>query len=93
MKPKTPKVQHTPGPWVSDQHMVYADGRAVANTDQTGPENDIEVDANACLIAAAPDLLEAAKSILDKLPYVGNLTVADWDRLKAAIAKAEGVKP
>ena len=52
------------------------------------------VDANARLIAAAPDLLEALKEMLFKAEY-GNGLEAHYkanDRARAAIAKAEGNK-
>jgi hypothetical protein len=54
------KTQHTPGPWeISkigndyDQHSIYAGDALVANS--------VEGEANARLIASAPELLEALK--------------------------------
>ena len=47
-------------------------------------------DANACLIAAAPDLLEALKRCkFDSL----NMTLEDREFCRAAIAKATGEQP
>jgi len=49
--------------------------------------------ANAYLIAAAPELLEAALYVVDDTPTPGEdaeLTVEGYNRLCAAIAKAEG---
>ena len=83
---------HTPGPWVVDAGkplMVLAEsggfavliseaGRKVTTTDK----------ANARLIAAAPDLLEAAKAMTEP---AGEIAYRErWMALKAAIAKAEG---
>ena len=80
---------HTPGPWdISkignnyDQFSVYGpDGQNVVNT--------CEGTANAHLIAAAPELLEAAKHAAMEWRLHGQLT--DSCRiLEAAIRKAEG---
>lgn len=49
-------------------------------------------DANARLAAAAPDLLEAAKSLLDCIPY-NKISASKLEKIesaRAAIAKAEG---
>ena len=91
--------QHTPGPWeVSkignpyQQFMVYdSDGRNICNT--------VEGEANARLIAAAPELYDACKLALalikDHWPYEhGNPQVGDaWGALETAIAEAEGRTP
>ena len=63
--------KHTPGPWLADkatyhngyvEHFVGRDGDAVAIAgDITDPETRQPSEANARLIAAAPDLLEAAR--------------------------------
>ena len=61
---------HTPGPWVvhsrAGQHEdgfapIYADGKQVACAESTVP--DAQVDANARLISAAPDLLAALQEL------------------------------
>jgi hypothetical protein len=51
-------------------------------------EGTDESAANARLIAAAPDLLEALQAVIDH----GSMTGADWasDKARAAIAKATG---
>ncbi len=85
--------KHTPGPWVSrydgqnewgadDWTMDSESGRS-AEIAETYTAN------NACLIAAAPDLLEALQAMVD---YYGTAS-ANVDALKqarAAIAKATG---
>lgn len=79
--------KHTPGPWLADvaadenecvELFVRRDGDAVAIA------GDISSRANAQLIAAAPDLLEALKDALEHIP----MTLQG--RALAAIAKAEG---
>jgi hypothetical protein len=70
--------KHTPGPWWTDSsrqpnliEIVAADDWIVANVWSSAETNPMtEKDwADACLIAAAPDLLEAAKA--DQLEFVG----------------------
>lgn len=90
---------HTPGPWVVwEGHAEVFAGPAKSNTpgmirgtrgivancesDDFG-ENEDEQEANARLIAAAPDLLEALRCLLSGVP--GAEVTA-----RAAIAKAEG---
>jgi len=90
---------HTPGPWrigvrlpfSGDKFIYGAGGAEVADCDRV--TNFPEVNrANAQLIAAAPDLLEAARSAIEwaaQVPY----PYREWPfvcRLRAAIAKAEG---
>ena len=93
------KSKHTPGPWVVKRGLVYnhicvEGGRGVGS-----PESDLGhttgcVDknetarANACLMAAAPDLLEAAKAMVAS-GYVMDADSPEWLPLQAAIAKAE----
>ena len=48
---------HTPGPWTNDNGRIYANGAMLADCDTPGHETEHQLDANARLIAAAPDLL------------------------------------
>ena len=89
-------AKHTPGPWSSTPSvrsfeaqvwdaagaalLFFADGRA------TGPE----ADANAALIAAAPDLLAALKDMLANYHVLGFNADKRREEARAAIAKAEG---
>lgn len=80
----------TPGPWVIrfDFNVFGGDGRLVASAgghanNVTPLGTDAENRANAHLIAAAPELLEALKLIVEH--FGDPLKVA-----RAAIAKAEG---
>lgn len=66
-------AKHTPGPWLAEGGKVFADtgrlfDRAVAIVGVPLDKNDNlfgELEANARLIAAAPDLLEAAQWVID----------------------------
>jgi hypothetical protein len=86
------KVTHTPGPWTyqyspytsQDGHEipafeVHSDSVKVCDTNEDRPP--IEQEANARLIAAAPDLLEAAEKV-----------VAAWESgdLAAAVRQLNG---
>mgnify|MGYP003341995656 CR=1 FL=1 len=94
---------HTPGPWKHyddsensvHRHEIVALGKTVARIYCTNGAQ-IEDAANARLIAAAPDLLEALQEILEQPNYT-------WDKEKilqevkriagSAIAKATGEQP
>lgn len=88
------KPQHTQGPW-----CIEAEGMVIVSNSPTGQHNIAEIigcktgdgRANARLIAAAPDLLEAAKDALAILRCgQGNQRRMDVrDAMKAAVAKAE----
>lgn len=73
-------------------------GFVVGRTCDYGPHGDEQTAANARLIAAAPDLLEACKDALGAMvaEYGSNpppFVSATFDNLRAAIAKAEGTTP
>ena len=83
-------TKHTPGPWIL--HMGFDETYTISDTG--GCEighiycesmGDGEHEANARLIAAAPELLEAAKAVAK---WLGR-DIDDWDSLRTAIAKAE----
>ena len=80
---------HTPGPWHVSRsgidRLVYADSEHAFDLAivRSGGDDD-EVNANARLIAAAPDLLAALKWVIDYAP-----TGPDAARCRAAIAAAE----
>lgn len=83
--------KYTPGPWHVDEHGAIRGGDlSIVATRHRLP---MEVHtANAHLIAAAPDLLQALKEAVEvfciEVPF-GNKTIA---QMRAAIAKAEGRK-
>ena len=97
--PATPRPSHTPGPWdvepKGSRHFVDgADGLTVAYLDRAGVRERIEIEANALLIAAAPELIEALEAVLPDLEhYVATHGPGPDKRLaiaRAAIAKAKG---
>lgn len=93
---------HTPGPWFVKVNPIWHAVRSY-NSDYVAEHirgaSDAQRAANARLIAAAPDLLEALKravkvihELSDYDPKGGNdLDYADFTQ--AAIAKAEGRQP
>jgi hypothetical protein len=103
----TAKPSHTPGPW----HAVYdADGDCAIFDKQDellavtvgDPDIPLEEDeANADLMAAAPEMLEALEAALDELheinlvrprpPRGPELTIAAENKVRAAIQKAKGL--
>ncbi len=88
------KPAHTPGPWATargfeGQTVVGSDGVLVADCsiiDRLGQRTGPECTANARLIAAAPDLLEALKAVV----AIADRRTVEFDAAHAAIAKAEG---
>lgn len=95
-------MARTPGPWTFDPIAMNlirgADGFAVATTSvaTSNTENLYPTQrANARLIAAAPDLLDAAKAAGEWLSTRKNLhrddeAFAVFSRIIAAVVKAEG---
>ena len=61
------KIEYTPGPWHVTGYHVEARAGAIATVCDAG-DGDTEGDANARLIAAAPELLAALQEL-----------VAEWD--------------
>ena len=98
--PATTRPSHTPGPWdvepKGSRHFVDgADGLAVAYLGWAGVRERSEIEANARLIAAAPELLEALERISTaydetlRHPIAAPLLQAIYGA-RAAIAKAKG---
>jgi hypothetical protein len=80
--------QHTAGPWyVSGRSVITLGGIPVAKL-PADRETFSSRDGNACLIAAAPDLLAACRRVMQlAIAYQGDEIFAE---VKAAVAKAEG---
>ncbi len=84
-------TQHTPGPWgftptatLNDapcRWEILGAGGVIAET------NDHTTDANARLIASAPDMLDALQAVCDAYGDRDTLLMA---QVKAALAKAKG---
>jgi hypothetical protein len=89
--------KHTPGPWQVEPNpfesapMVSTENRTIAKVLYWGGSEDGEVNANAHLIAAAPELLEALEDILWSLDHLDLHEIADKkNSLSDVIAKAKG---
>lgn len=95
---------HTPGPWAVREHWAdegsfevyptrggdpdFGKWSALAEIPEYGPDDAPEAEANAHLIAAAPDLL---RTLQDIAAYYPNSWAAD--RANEVIAKATGETP
>lgn len=88
------KKKYTPGEWIVNEkasgHVRTKDGRGIAttmgySTNMDNGEHIIENQANAVLISAAPDLLEALEKVM---PYIGNFPSFLQDEIKSALTKA-----
>lgn len=86
---------HTPGPWIEDAGFIvgtFSDGEAhdICDPRCAPVELSDEMDANARLIVAAPDMLAALRLALESLDAIP--VPQEWDTrsvIRAAIAKAE----
>ena len=97
-------AKHTPGPWThdtSDQTVMVQVGKkilAICSIERidSAPRESYEFgcvsNANARLIAAAPDLLSVVEELEESADYWSEYDVplGIVDRLRAAIAKATG---
>jgi len=85
------KATHTPGPWHTQGCTIYAGKNRVAQTWDTCddlPTPTMEADAD--LIAAAPELLAALKSLVEDFERIIGRPIEAEHEAKAAIAKATG---
>jgi len=87
----------TPGPWfVTRGHQsklvrgIHAATRNIVNFHGLAAPSSQESQANACLIAAAPELLAAAENALRVFISEGHEHYREVEELRAAIAKAFG---
>ena len=91
-------AKHTPGPWVvHDRWYIGTPGEGMRTHAEVKccvnvPASDHEQhEANACLIAAAPDLLAACEAVVEQDGFVGSALMRKRiEEMKAAIAKAKG---
>lgn len=87
---------HTPGPWTArprrtgDSWWVEApiEGGRLGYLAECVGRNASE--ANALLVAAAPDLLQALRDVLEMIDHEIPVSVGSLGKARAAIAKAEG---
>jgi hypothetical protein len=85
-------TQHTPGPWAvgrkfSTFWIITGYGKDVASVKLSRFVDNSTNEANARLIAAAPDLLECLQHAVN---WFDQLNSNDYARYRAAIAKATG---
>lgn len=90
-------AKHTPGPWVNHGCYIYrvgTDGKrtgpAIANTRVDEFITPEEEEQNARLIAAAPELYEALRTMVDAFPFTDE-SAGQYDAVQVAreaIAKA-----
>lgn len=87
---------HTQGPWhrnikpATKYNTIYAGRNThVAHLETTGLDSE-EVEANANLIAAAPELLDALNELKQWFSTIEGTLLVDCSKARAAIAKAEG---
>ncbi len=75
--------QHTPGPWkrFGNYKILDATGALVAEVTKNGLD-DPEVDANARLIAASPDLADMLDQLIELMPTDDINDGYHYDRLK-----------
>lgn len=98
-------TKHTPGPWFCSEHRFkeYGDLDLCSHTVTAGREDDpclhlatiisdcvVESQANARLIAAAPELLDALEEVMDEISGRIELEAGTRFRVRAAIRKALG---
>ena len=86
---------HTPGPWITDSKERTDTARYIMAAARPFPHtiaridlvNRAEDEANAALIAAAPEMYEALRDLLAVKP---NSDAPEWVAARAAIDRAEG---
>jgi len=92
-------AKHTDGPWAFEcgdhshryVHVTDADDRTVHyKYAAAGPNEAARDEANARLIASAPDLLEALQSLVANLAEGDFISETRIDAARAAIARATG---
>ena len=78
--------KHTPGPWSINGNKIDGNGYHIVSVNS---HRTSDGEANARLIAAAPELLEIVKSILadDMMQY---LPAEYIEKIRSSIAKATG---
>lgn len=91
-------AKHTPGPWrralsgAANQPgtiiVAQGDSRYVASVNYRGSVDRTSADAD--LIAAAPELLETCKRLMEQISETGTVNQLEGQRAIAVIAKAEG---
>lgn len=95
--PSTSGTSHTPGPWAqtyskNPQIVGTVSGKDIASTSARNVPL-AQSEANARLIAAAPEMLEALQTLVESLTWEekrSGTTYSGLEDARAAIAKATG---
>ncbi len=87
-------TKHTPGEWIDrGTNCVGTRWQLVASVYPMEDENPEEHAANARLIAASPDLLEALKDMVNLVELMCPFDGPQQRKARAAIARATGEQP
>lgn len=88
------ETKHTKGKWAQfanpqnkNQIIVQSEGVLIARVQSEDLDDDKEWEANASLIAAAPDLLEVLRELLKDIKDIN----ADYPYIKSTMRKAESI--
>lgn len=91
----THETKHTEGPWhvnaaIRNRLYVETDSLFICDMQfQDASEDDKEtIEANARLIAASPELLDAVMQVLRASEDNGDMNDIDWNQLRSAARKA-----
>ena len=82
--------KHTAGPWIANGTAIEENrspAHVIGHVSTGSIENEEEVAANANLFAAAPDMLDALKTIEND---AGQVPKWLWDHIQSVIKKATG---
>lgn len=88
-------MKHTPGPWIArlegENWLIEANNRKACIAYGASWYSDLQPgEANARLIAAAPEMLEALKEAEEQSRKRLPVKKETWLKMQAVIAKAEG---
>ena len=88
---------HTPGPWHTQGCTIYAGENRIAQTWDTCDDFPTpEMEADAHLIASAPELLQALESMIDAYQRHFDAMPVAWqsydDYARSVISKAKGLR-
>ena len=89
-------MSHTPGPWNTPEYMTMRNGNYIIRESEYQEPIAIVCagmdagQANARLIACAPELLQACKDFVAKVERGEARSTDTYQQMKTVIAKAEG---
>lgn len=80
-------LKHTPGPWKENGFKVCTGDKTICRVDFDGGADAFDM-ANAKLIAAAPDLLEALQNLVNQIDGSSARTFINYEDAQQAIKRA-----